>query len=169
MKEKGENKKIKIVFTIAIVFLLLDQITKIIAICTNVNVEILNNVLSFKLVFNNGIAFGIGQDKSIATFVVTNLIVLGLIMRFIWLQKDRMDTITMYGLFMILAGGFGNFIDRVFRGQVVDFIEIFPSTHFPVFNLADIYIVIGWIILAFMFAMYSYKEILNRKRVRDNK
>ncbi len=167
--KKGENKKLKMAFTIAIIFLVIDQITKIIAIGTSANVKILSNILNLKLVFNNGIAFGIGQDKSIGTFVVTNLIVLGMIMRFIWLQKERMDTITMYGLFMILAGGFGNFIDRVFRGQVVDFIEIFPSTHFPVFNLADIYIVAGWIILAFMFAMYSYKEILNRKKVRDNK
>ncbi len=103
MKEKGENKKIKVVFTVAIIFLIIDQITKIIAIHTNANVEILNSILSFKLVFNNGIAFGIGQDKGIATFVVTNLIVLGMIMRFIWLQKDRMDIVTMCALFMIVS------------------------------------------------------------------
>lgn len=103
MKEKGENKKIKVAFIVAIIFLIIDQITKIIAIHTNANVEILNNILNLKLVFNNGIAFGIGQDRSIGSFVVTNLIVLGLIMRFIWLQKDRMDTVTMYALFMIVS------------------------------------------------------------------
>ena len=58
----------------------------------------------------------------------------------------------------------GNFIDRVFRGQVVDFIEIFPETHFPVFNLADVYIVVGWVILAFCFAKYTYQEIESRKK-----
>ena len=102
--KKGENKKLKMAFTIAIIFLVIDQITKIIAIGTSANVKILSNILNLKLVFNNGIAFGIGQDKSIGTFVVTNLIVLGMIMRFIWLQKERMDTITMYGLFMIPTG-----------------------------------------------------------------
>ncbi|MBO5479286.1 MAG: signal peptidase II [Clostridia bacterium] len=58
----------------------------------------------------------------------------------------------------------GNFIDRIFRGQVIDFVEIFPKTHFPVFNLADVYIVVGWVILAFSFAKYTYKEIINRKK-----
>lgn len=62
---------------------------------------------------------------------------------------------------------FGNFIDRIFRGQVIDFIEIFPSTHFPLFNLADIYIVVGWVILAFLFAMYTYKEILSKKKSKE--
>ncbi len=61
-----------------------------------------------------------------------------------------------------------NFIDRIFRGKVVDFIEIFPKTHFPVFNVADIYIVMGWMILAFMFAMYTHKELQERKKNRTN-
>lgn len=62
----------------------------------------------------------------------------------------------------------GNVIDRVFRGKVVDFIEIFPSTHFPVFNLADIYIVVGWVALAFIFAQYSYKELQERKKRKQS-
>ena len=62
------------------------------------------------------------------------------------------------------AGGIGNVIDRVCRGNVVDFIQIFPSTHFPVFNLADIYIVIGWIELDFCFSLYIYKEIQEIKK-----
>lgn len=165
MKEK-KSDTFKLSMIIFIVLLLVDQISKILAIHTNIDVIILKEILNFKLVFNNGIAFGIGQGENIGTFIVSNLIVLGVIIRFIWLQKERMDTVTMYGLFMILAGGFGNFIDRVFRGQVVDFIQIFPKTHFPVFNLADIYIVIGWVILAFTFAMYTYKEIQAKK---DNK
>lgn len=103
MKEKGESNKLKIALIVAAIFLMIDQITKIIAIHMNINVEILGNIVNLKLVYNNGIAFGIGQDKGIATFIVTNLIVLGMIMRFIWLQKDRMDTVTMYGLFMILS------------------------------------------------------------------
>lgn len=161
---KGQkNNTLKIATIVAIILLIIDQVSKIVAIKININITILENILNLKLIFNTGIAFGIGQGDDIATFIISNIIVLGIIIRFIWLQKDRMDKVTMYGLFMILAGGIGNLIDRIFRGQVVDFIEIIPSTHFPIFNLADIYIVIGWIILAFTFAMYTYKEIQAKK------
>lgn len=167
MKEKKKNKALQIGIILFVLLLILDQVSKILAISTDVNQNIINNVLSFRLVFNSGIAFGIGQGEDIGTFIVSNIIVLGIIIRFIWLQKERMDNITMYGLFMILAGGIGNFIDRLFRGQVVDFIQVFPATHFPVFNLADIYIVLGWMILAFTFAMYTYKEIMDRKKNKE--
>ena len=74
----------------------------------------------------------------------------------------------MCSLFIILAGGVGNFIDRIFRGQVVDFIEVFPKIHFPIFNIADICIVVGWIMIAYTFARYTYKEVLVKKDERNN-
>lgn len=58
---------------------------------------------------------------------------------------------------------YGNLIDRICRGYVVDFINIFPNIHFPKFNFADMYITIGWVTLAFMFALYTHKEIKERK------
>lgn len=167
MKENKRNKTLVVALSLCIILLVVDQISKIMVIQNNVNQVIVKEVLSFKLVLNNGIAFGIGQGTNMMSFVISNLIVLGIIIRFTWLQKDRMDAITMHGLFLVLAGGMGNFIDRVFRGKVIDFIEIFPHTHFPVFNLADIYIVLGWIILAFLFAMYTYKEIQARKKDKE--
>lgn len=142
MKENKKNKALTIALILGMVLLTIDQISKMIVIQNDINRVMLEHVLSFRLVRNNGIAFGIGQGTNVATFIISNLIVLGIIIRFIWLQKERMDTSTMYGLFLVLAGGIGNFIDRVLRGKVIDFIEVFPETHFPVFNLADIYIVI---------------------------
>lgn len=59
---------------------------------------------------------------------------------------------------------FGNLIDRIFRGYVIDFINIFPSINFPKFNFADIYITMGWVTIAFMFALYTHKEIKNCKK-----
>jgi len=67
-------------------------------------------------------------------------------------QKDNINNITYIVLTTILTGGIGNFIDRVFRGYVVDFIDINQIINFPIFNFADIYIVCGWIVLAFIFA-----------------
>ena len=112
---------------------------------------------------NTGGAFGVAEGNT-GMFIITNIVVLGLIIRFIYLQKDFMDKVTLYSLFVILAGGFGNFIDRIARGYVVDFINIFPSINFPKFNFADMYITIGWIIFAFVFALYTYKEIQNSKK-----
>lgn len=168
MKEQRKNNILKIGLIIFVILVAIDQISKIIAISSNVNMTIIDNILNFKLIFNKGIAFGIGQGQNIGTFVVTNLIVLGIIIRFIWLQKERIDTLTMCSLFIILAGGVGNFIDRIFRGQVVDFIEVFPKIHFPIFNIADICIVVGWIMIAYTFARYTYKEVLVKKDERNN-
>ena len=67
------------------------------------------------------------------------------------------DNITNIVLTFILAGGIGNFVDRIFKGHVVDFIDITEFLNFPKFNLADIYIVCGWIMLAFIFAKNTVK------------
>ena len=51
------------------------------------------------------------------------------------------------GLLFFIAGGISNLIDRVFRGFVVDYIDFTQIIDFPVFNLADIVLVVGWILL----------------------
>ena len=138
-----------IIIVLFIILLILDQITKIVF--TDNNIEIIPNVLKFTYTENTGGAFGIGSGN-IVTFVFTNIIVLGIIIKFMISQKDNLDNITYIVLTTILAGGVGNFIDRIFRGHVVDFIDITGIINFPKFNLADIYIVCSWIVLAFVFA-----------------
>lgn len=103
MKKQRKNNTLKMAIITFAILLVIDQISKIVAIHTNINVTILKDILNFKLIFNNGIAFGIGQGENIGSFIVSNLIVLGIIIRFIFVQKDRMDAITMYTLFIILS------------------------------------------------------------------
>lgn len=143
-----------IIIVLFIILLLLDQITKIIF--TNNNIEIIPNILKFTYTENTGGAFGIGSGN-IVTFVFTNIVVLGIIIKFMINQKDSLDNITYIVLTTILAGGVGNFIDRIFKGHVIDFIDITGIINFPKFNLADIYIVCGWIVLAFIFAKNTIK------------
>lgn len=165
MQKQKNNKKLKYAIILLVILLLIDQITKYIIITNNINTTLIPNFLAIQTVQNTGGAFGIGKENT-GMFIITNLVVIGLIIRFIYLQKELMDKATLYILFIILAGGIGNLIDRLLRGYVVDFINIFPSINFPKFNFADIYITIGWIILAFIFALYTYKEIKNSKELK---
>lgn len=165
MEKQKKNKILVYAIIFVLIILIVDQVTKIIFINQPVPIVIIQGVLEFQKVENTGGAFGVGQNN-ISMFVITNIVVLGLIMRFIWLQQERMDRKTLTILLVILAGGLGNVVDRIFRGYVVDFIRIFPSSHFPVFNIADICITIGWVSLAFLFAKYTFQEIQNNKKKR---
>lgn len=164
MGEQKSNKTIKISLIVLAIFLIIDQASKIFAFNTNIDIVVIENIFNLKLVLNSGIAFGVGQGSNLFTFIISNIIILGIIIRFIYIQKDRMDQITMYSLFTILAGGIGNMLDRIFRGEVIDFLNILPKYNLPVFNFSDIYIVGGWMVLAFVFAKYTYQEIKYRKK-----
>ena len=58
-------------------------------------------------------------------------------------KKYNLTNKEYFGLTLILAGGTSNFLDRIFRGYVIDYIDINELISFPMFNLADICIVIG--------------------------
>lgn len=152
----SKKKKYSIIVLITMILLIIDQCTKIYI--SNVNyVQGINGFFSLRFAKNTGGAFGIGQDDTIM-FILTNIIVLGLIIRFIKFQISHIDKKTIISLVLVLAGGISNFVDRIFRGYVVDYIDISQFIKFPIFNLADIYIVIGWILLVFSILIYSLKD-----------
>ena len=66
-------------------------------------------------------------------------------------------------LSFILAGGISNVIERVARGYVTQFIDFQKVIPLPIFNMADIFILIGWVSVALIFAMFTVKE-WKRKR-----
>lgn len=166
-KEKLAKRKVfKKIFIIVLIFLLIDQITKFIFI--NKDIAIIPGVLKFHTVQNRGGAFGVGQNSTFS-FIIANIIVLGIIMKFISIQANQIDKKTGFALAMVLAGGFGNLIDRLFKGYVVDFIDVSDLINFPNFNVADILIVLGWILLALFFAMYANKVRMGKiKKEKDD-
>ena len=133
------NKKIKKLTILSIIFILLDQITKFIAPRFK-NFEI--GFLHIEDVHNTGIAFGINSSNM--TNLCFVIIVLAMIINFVYHQKERLDNRTTIALALVISGGIGNLIDRIFRGAIVDFIGI---GKFPIFNLADAFLVIGWFLL----------------------
>lgn len=107
-------------------------------------IPLIQGVLHFTYVENRGAAFGILQGKtailSAITGVFLGLMILALLLKII--KKASM----VWTFSLIIAGGIGNLIDRVFRGFVIDYID-FRLINFPVFNLADCCVVIGIFVL----------------------
>lgn len=106
---------------------------------------------------NRGGAFGVGQNSTF-TFIIVNIIVLGIIARFLILQKDMINKRTQISLILIIAGGLSNLIDRIFRGFVLDFIDFSPLARFPVFNIADIAIVARLAITCYIYINILFKN-----------
>ena len=133
---------------VAIVGIILDQLTKqwtLQALPLQEGIEIIPGVLNFFHTTNKGAAWSLFSDNGewlrwLSMIVSVALAWLGLTAR--W--PDRWEEV---GYGFILSGAFGNGIDRFLMGEVVDFIQVFPVTRFPVFNLADIWINIGFICL----------------------
>ncbi len=167
LEKKHRRKIFKIVFIIVLILVIIDQGTKFAFV--NKNIDVISNVLKFNTVQNRGGAFGVGQ-KSTFSFIVANIIVLGIILKFISMQAKQLDKKTIFALSLVLGGGVSNLIDRLFKGYVVDFIDINGLFNFPNFNLADVYVVIGFVLLALFFAMFANNVRMEKnKKVKDDK
>lgn len=144
-----KNKKINFLIIITITAILLDQVIKIIikSKLFNSSILVIPYILKLTYVQNTGAAFGIGSNST-SMFVAVNIVIIGLITYFIFSKKDEINRPILIALHLIVAGGISNLIDRITRGFVVDYIDISPLIKYPVFNLADIFIVVGCIIIA---------------------
>lgn len=102
-------------------------------------------LIRFRFAWNTGVAFSFLSDKPLLVAVFT-LLVLTAVALVLFLPK-KMRPADRLCLSFIFAGGFGNLIDRLLYGAVVDFIEI-TFISFPVFNLADVFVVTGTVLFA---------------------
>jgi len=146
---------IYLILTIGLI--LIDQITKIITLKQLApigSVTIIENFLSFTYVENRGAAFGIMQNSRIF-FLIFTVILIGAIIYYTIKTKQN-SKFYLISTSLIIAGGIGNFIDRLFRGYVVDMIEV-TFISYPVFNFADICIVIGAILFC-VYMLFSKPE-----------
>ncbi len=142
----------KNIIIIGLLCTLIDQISKIIIIssCTlgEVN-DIIHSFFSISYIKNYGAAWGIFSDSTILLAIIS-IIFLIFSLKYVN-DKEKINKIEMVSYGLLLGGIVGNLIDRIFRGHVVDFLSfnIF-GYDFPVFNIADSFIVIGIIIILFM-------------------
>ena len=152
MKRKLGKIEIAIV-VIIILIVLIDQITKI----------IVQNVDNINIEQNTNAAYGIGSNSTIM-YIITNLVIIVIITKFMLSQNQFIDGKLKIFLSFIISGGISNIIDRIFRGYVLEWIKIENLNWLPVLNIADIFILIGWILVAGNFAYFSAEEWKNRKR-----
>jgi signal peptidase II len=141
---------------------ILDQITKMLVVngmALYESIPLIKNVLSFTYIHNYGAAWGMLSDHRWVFIVVTAL---AIIVMPIFLYKYR-NLHWMFGLSLslIIGGAIGNMIDRVFLGYVVDFIQA-TFIDFPVFNVADICVVCGAIMM-FVYVAFIDKTLFADK------
>lgn len=146
-----KDKKILIIITAIILFI--DQLTKFLILNLLDNSKILiPSLLEIEIIKNKGIAFGL-NNGNLRNIIIT-IVILVVIIFVIKKQLKYINKNMLIFLGLILGGGLGNLVDRFLRGGVVDFIKV--ST-FPIFNIADIFIVIGSMLLI----IYIFKFSIN--------
>ena len=162
-KTKKENKMLLVM----ILFLLvIDQVLKFFALKNN-NLILINGILKIGIYQNENGTYGVNTNSTIM-YVLTNLIIIVVAFKFITSQNQFVDRKTKVFLSLVIAGGVSNCIDRIFRGYVVEFIDFTDFIKLPIFNLADIYILIGWISMVAIFTVFTANEIKNRKKRKRN-
>ena len=134
-------------FSLSIFIVLIDQLTKYLMFY-NKKLFINKDFILFKLDFvqNYGAAFNIFSGSRIFLSLIS--IFFSILLIYLIFRKNTINALDLYSYSFILGGTIGNGIDRIFKGFVIDFINL-NIINFPVFNIADISINIGFIFLLY--------------------
>ena len=134
---------------ISIILLCIDQISKLLVVnllTKTDSITIIKNFFYLTYINNDGAAFSILVGKRIFLILIA---VLAIVMLIRYIKKNNIQNkLELVSISLIIGGSLGNLMDRVVRGYVIDFLDfkIF-NYNFPIFNLADTFIVIGVFLL----------------------
>lgn len=143
---------------IAAALVVLDQISKNWAVHTLAMKEpivVIPEVFEFRYTENRGVAFSMLQDQR-WIFVPVSLLMTAILLVMLMRSPMRRSKLFSIATTMVIAGAIGNLIDRILLGYVVDFLY-FRLINFPIFNVADCFVVVGAILL-FVFCLFGMKE-----------
>ena len=164
------SKKYKTLLLIIVGMVFLDQATKL-YIDSNMelhqSIQVIKNFFQITYIRNSGAAFGILSGfKSLwltLFFMLISVVAIGIIM-FYYHKTPENQRLTLVSFALIMSGATGNFIDRVFYGEVIDFLYFHWYQHYwPAFNVADSCITIGVSLL--LWNMFFPEAFL---KTRDN-
>ena len=147
-------------YLIALFVIALDQWTKWLIVKNmeiGESIEIINGFLYITSHRNKGAAWGILQNQMLFFYVITIIVVVAIIY---YMQKyAKQNAMLGVALSLMLGGAIGNFIDRLYRKEVVDFIHTYIfGYNFPIFNIADSSLTIGVILLFIYFLFFEEKK-----------
>lgn len=128
----------------------LDQLTKKLFenILSDGRIEVIKGFFSFTLSYNDGAAWGILSGSMIVFYVIT-IAAFGVFYMMIKDVDFKNKTFYSIAVTLLIAGAIGNFIDRLVYKEVIDFLDfIIFGYDFPIFNVADICLVVGMIMFA---------------------
>ena len=162
--------------SLAVIVIILDQITKILVMKNiplyTIGASFMGDFFRIIHVANTGVAFSVGASWSETArrllFSLIPLIVIGIVIA-IYFRNDTWTKLQRWAIMGIAGGGLGNLIDRFFRAEgVVDFIDIkfyglFGLERWPTFNIADSAVVVCGFILVISFIVKSVKESKEKK------
>lgn len=146
----GIHDRIKLFFSIFLAIAIVDQSSKLLVLkFIHEPIIIIPKLLSLTFIENTGAAFGMFQNKSLILGII-NIMVIGIIILLNF--KLKLPIYEYVPLGLIAGGALGNAIDRLFFSSVIDFIDVF---FWPIFNLADVSIVLGFIWLFIVIFFYD--------------
>jgi len=138
----------------------LDRVTKLwaLTLCSDNFTDNRYDVTQFfscELVFNRGVSWGLFYSESTVIFVLVTISVISITLLLAWIAYNRvLQGYSIIGELLIITGSVSNIIDRIYYQGVIDFIFLhYNDWSYPVFNLADVYIVVGVMYMFYNFYM----------------
>ena len=150
---------------IAVSIIIVDQVTKYFL--YGITTSLIGDFLWLEEAFNTGASFGMFKNGTIF-FIIISTPLIGVM---IWLLVSKNKNITNYlkaCIGVLLGGTLGNYFDRIFLGGVRDFIY-FKSIDFAIFNMADVAITVGTIMIAVYLVVDIIKDLKNGKKEKEMK
>ena len=144
---------------VAAILFAADQLVKLWAINSLAPVgtmQVIPGLLSLTYVENRGAAFGIFQGQR-AFIIILVVVILGIVGWMLFTNRIK-ATLERVCTTMIIAGGLGNLVDRIRLGFVVDYIDINQLFAYPMFNLADCFVVVGSCLLVVSVMLEEKRE-----------
>lgn len=158
---KMEGLTVWIFYLIAIIIIGVDQWTKWLVVKNmelGERISVADPYLGLLSHRNRGAAWGILEGQMWIFYIITTIVVIGIVYYFHTHAKNQ--PLFQLGLMVLLGGAIGNFIDRLFRGEVVDFVDVLIpliNYDFPIFNVADAALTVG-VVLIFIFILLDERK-----------
>ena len=165
----SKKKTLIILISVIVGGIGLDLLTKLLVaglMTLGQSVSLIPGVLNLTYIHNKGAAFGMLSEHRWVFMVISTIAIIGIGIYLFGFCKERM--LLKVGLAMIISGGLGNMVDRIFYGYVIDMIDfcLFPFWKW-IFNVADAFVCVGAGMVVLSLVLDIIKETRNKKKTKE--